>query len=107
MLLIEDATFESQLTGGAPVAIAFFSEWCTTCAETMPILEKLETELAGKLKFCKIDFDENTQSAVNCGVLVVPTVVVFKGGQSVERIVGYQSEMKFREKLAPHISDWR
>ena len=107
MQQIEDASFAEHINKAKnPVIITFFSEWCTTCAETMPIVEGLAEQLKGKADFYQIDFDENTQSDVNCGVLVVPTIVLFKGGQSAERIVGFQPEKKLRERISPHIDNW-
>jgi len=108
MEAVEDANFSSLVKASPdPVAVVFFSEWCTTCKEMMPIVEEMAAELKGQMKFCKIDFDENTASAVECGVLVVPTIVLFKDGKALNRIVGFQLKAKLREKMKPYLpKEW-
>jgi thioredoxin 1 len=68
-----------------------------------PIVEELAEELAGKVKVSKLNVDENGAVATKFKVLSIPTLIVFKGGQPVERLVGFMPKPKLLEKLTPHM----
>lgn len=85
-------TFKQEiLDSPLPVLADFWATWCNPCRMLAPILEELSQEYEGKVKFCKIDVDENADLAVMYGIVSVPTLVLMKSGKEVERISGLRS----------------
>jgi thioredoxin 1 len=100
---VTDATFEETITSGdTPVLVDFWAEWCGPCKMIAPVLEELATELDGKLIISKLDVDENPDTAQAFGVMSIPTLLVFKGGKPVDRIVGFQQKAQLKKRLAAH-----
>lgn len=96
-----DETFAKEvLQAPQPVLVDFWAPWCGPCRVLGPIVEKLAGEFAGKVAVAKVNVDENPVTAQKYGVMSIPTMVIFKGGQVVEQIVGLQQESVLREKLA-------
>ena len=69
-----------------------------------PIVEEIAAELDGSLTVCKLDIDENVETTMQYGVMGVPTLMLFKGGQPVERLVGYMPKDRIVSRLAPHLA---
>lgn len=85
-------TFKQEiLDSQIPVLADFWATWCNPCRMLAPILEELDQEYEGKVKFCKVDVDENADLAVMYGIVSVPTLILMKGGKEVERISGLRS----------------
>lgn len=100
---INDATFNQETEKGL-VVVDFNATWCPPCKMMNPILEKMSDELAGQVDFKAIDVDENQQVASQMQVQGIPTFVVKKDGQVVDRIVGYTPEPVFKARIAQHMN---
>ncbi len=101
---VTDATFEETISNAnTPVLVDFWAEWCGPCKMIAPVLEELATELDGKLVISKLDVDENPDTAQAFGVMSIPTLLVFKGGKPVDRIVGFQPKPQLKKRLETHV----
>lgn len=93
VLNITDAEFKSQvLDSDVPVLLDFTAVWCGPCRTIAPLLDQLADAHKGKLKVCKIDIDQNTETPNQFGVQSIPTLILFKGGKVFERRVGAMSK---------------
>jgi thioredoxin 1 len=103
-VVVSDASFEADvLQSSLPTLNDFWAEWCGPCKMIAPILNDLATEYEGKLKITKLDVDENPATAMAYGVRSIPTLILFKNGKQVERIIGYQPKDRLLKLLAPHL----
>jgi thioredoxin 1 len=101
---VTDSNFQSEvLSSEQPVLVDFWATWCGPCRMVAPIVEEIAGEQNGKLKVAKVDVDQNPQVAQQFGVMSIPTLIVFKGGQPVERLVGYMPKAKLLQALSPHL----
>jgi len=104
-ILVTDDTFEEKVVGSdQPVLVDFWATWCPPCRELAPILEELAVELDGKLTVGKLDTDENMDTAAAYGVYSIPTLLLFKNGEPVERIVGFKPKGALLGQLQRHLS---
>jgi thioredoxin 1 len=86
---VSDDNFETDVLGASgPVVVDFWAEWCGPCKMIGPQLEELSEEMAGKVKFVKLNVDENQQTAIKYGVRSIPTLILFKDGEAVDIKVG-------------------
>ena len=92
----DDKSFKKALKGDKPVFVDFFAEWCGPCQMGAPVIDKLAGEYADKMVIAKLNVDENQASAQEYGVMSIPTVLVFKGGEIVERQVGFPGEAGYK-----------
>src|SRR5262245_47943419 len=89
VLPVEDASFEREvLQSPTPVLIDFWAPWCGPCRAIAPVVEELAKEYAGRLKVVKMNVDENPQTPSRYGVRGIPNLILFKGGQVKEQIIG-------------------
>ena len=101
---ISDTSFESEVVkSDTPVLVDFLAEWCGPCRMIAPILEKLAEEYNGTLKVTKLDVDSNPNTMMKFGVQSIPTLILFKDGQAVERIIGYMPKERLLSRIRPHI----
>ena len=103
-VVITDDTFEDiVLKADLPTVVDFWAVWCGPCKMIAPVLEEIADEYDGRLQVTKLDVDHNSQSAMQFGVMSIPTLILFKNGEAVERIVGYMPKAKLLSKIAPHL----
>jgi thioredoxin 1 len=100
LLTLTDESFEAEvLKSSLPVLVDFWAEWCGPCKQLAPVVEALATEFAGKVKFGKVDVDENPQWAGKFGIQGIPTLLLFKGGKLQKTIVGLRSKRELQTAL--------
>ena len=101
---VTDKTFEEVvLKAELPTVVDFWAVWCGPCKMIAPVLEEISREYEGKLQVTKLDVDHNNESAIKYGVMSIPTLLLFQGGQPVERIVGFMPKEKLLAKITPHL----
>ncbi len=101
---VTDATFEERVVNAdTPVLVDFWAEWCGPCKMIAPVLEELASEMDDKLVIGKLDVDENQSTAMAFGVMSIPTLMLFKGGEPVATMVGFQPKEQLKSKIQPHL----
>ncbi len=97
-----DQTFTAE-TGSGVVLVDFWATWCGPCKMIAPVLEDLDTEIGDKVKIVKIDVDENQETAGKYGVMSIPTLLVLKDGEVVDKTVGFQPKEALKELVTKHV----
>ena len=96
---ITSANFESLKNGQQPLVVDFWATWCGPCRLVSPIISELAKEYDGQITVGKCDVEENEDLALEFGIRNIPTILFFKGGQVVDKLVGAQSKAKLEEKF--------
>lgn len=102
---VTNETFEEMVVNSdKPVLVDFWAEWCGPCKMIAPVLDEIAKDMGDDLVIGKLDIDENQDTAMAFGVMSIPTLLLFKNGEPVERIVGYQPKPQLVARLQPHVS---
>lgn len=103
VVLNKDNFKQEVLESTLPALVDFWAEWCMPCKMVAPTVEAIAKEYEGRLKVCKLNVDDNSEIAVEYGVLSIPTLAIFKEGKIVDRIVGAVPKSVIDEKLKSYI----
>ena len=97
---VTDATFESQVLQSAlPVLVDMWAPWCGPCRMVSPVIDQIAQDNAGKLAAYKMNVDENPVTASKLGISAIPTVIMFKDGKEVQRMIGAQDKGAYQSAL--------
>ncbi|CAG9608832.1 thioredoxin [Pseudoneobacillus rhizosphaerae] len=99
---VTDANFSSE-TGSGVVLADFWAPWCGPCKMIAPVLEELDSELGDKVKIVKLDVDDNQETAGQFGVMSIPTLIVFKDGKQVDKVLGFQPKEALENLVKKHL----
>ncbi|MFF6997402.1 thioredoxin [Streptomyces sp. NPDC008313] len=98
---VTDADFAAEVIGAElPVLVEFTADWCGPCRQLAPVLSDIAAEQAGRLKVVQLDVDRNPGTTVAYGVLSMPTLMVFRGGEPVKSMVGARPRRRLLEELS-------
>jgi thioredoxin 1 len=98
--VFKDEVLESDI----PVVVDFWAPWCGPCRMVAPVLEDISKKMNGKIKFVKLNTDENQKTAMDYQIMAIPSLLIFKDGQEVDRIVGFVPQEKLEVDLNKIIS---
>ncbi len=88
---VTDANFETEVVkSDKPVLVDFWAPWCGPCRMVAPLVEELAEEYDGKVKFVKLNTDDNVNTAARYGIRSIPTLLMFKGGEPIDQIIGFR-----------------
>lgn len=104
-ITVSDATFESEVVNSStPVLVDFWAPWCGPCRVVGPILDEIAQEQEGTLKIAKVNVDENHGVASQLGISSIPTMILYKDGQAVEKIIGAQPKNRILQTISQHVN---
>ena len=101
---VSDQTFKAEvLESEVPVLVDFWAEWCGPCKMIAPMIDEFAAENAGKIKVCKLDVEQGPQTASEYGVMNIPTIMFFKGGEVKDKVIGVVSKGDLTARISEHI----
>ena len=102
---LTDSTFDEEIAGSAEVVVVdFWAEWCGPCKMITPILEEIAVEQAGKVRVAELNVDDNPDAARRFEVMSIPTLIVFRDGQPVKRMIGAKGKGQLLQELDEFIA---
>jgi thioredoxin 1 len=102
---VNDQEFENSVLGSeTPVLVDFWAEWCVPCHMVSPVVEEIGQEKGDDLKVAKLNIDENPQATRTYGVMSIPSLILFKGGEEVARVIGAKPKDAILRDLDPHLA---
>ncbi|AKS67397.1 thioredoxin [Staphylococcus schleiferi] len=102
LIEVKDSNFEEQINEGVKL-VDFWATWCGPCKMIAPVLEDLAQDYDGKVDILKLDVDQNQATAAKYEVMSIPTLIVFKDGEPVDKVVGFQPKENLAQVLDKHI----
>ncbi|HYP42805.1 MAG TPA: thioredoxin [Candidatus Nitrosocosmicus sp.] len=102
-ITLTDFNFNESVHKYPLLIVDFWAAWCGPCRMVSPVIDQLSSELAGKAVFGKLNVDDNTNTSNVLGIQSIPTIVVFKNGQAVDRIIGAMTKSHMISKISPYI----
>ena len=103
-IVLNDANFDATINSGQPVLVDFWAEWCGPCKMIGPVVEELAKDYEGKAVIAKLNVDENPTVTARYGIRSIPTLLVFKGGQIVDKQVGAVPKSVLAQKLEAQVA---
>jgi thioredoxin 1 len=101
--IVTDSSFDELVKAPTPVLVDFWAEWCGPCKRIGPTVEQLATDYAGKLAVAKMNVDENPDVPTRLGIRGIPTLMLFKGGELVDTIVGAVDKDTIKKMVDSHL----
>lgn len=99
---VNDREFKEEISEGL-VVVDFWAPWCGPCKMVGPVIEEMSKELEGKVKFVKVNVDENPMSSSQYNVTSIPTIITFKNGKMVDNVVGFKPKATLKSVIERHI----
>lgn len=103
---ISDNNFKEEvLEADLPTLVDFWASWCGPCKRITPLIEEIAEEYSGRLKVCKLNVDDNPLTPSKYEIMSIPTLIIFKGGEVKERIIGLVSKSELESKIKPYLKE--
>ncbi|HLI47055.1 MAG TPA: thioredoxin [Geobacterales bacterium] len=104
LITLDSNNWEKELKNSSlPVIVDFWAEWCVPCKMLEPIYEELAKEFEGRVRFGRLNVDENPDIAEKYGIMAIPTLIIFKGGEEVDRLIGAAPKNKLVQFIEENI----
>jgi thioredoxin 1 len=101
---LTDSNFEQAINAGKPVLVDFWAEWCGPCRRLAPTVDELAGDYDGKMVVGKLNVDENPNVSGRFSIRGIPTLLLFKGGQVVEQVVGLADKASLKKVIDKHVA---